>query len=209
MPKKGLSGNKEQLLIALELSKGVKPPALIAQGLPKTTVYRIVTALAEGWEPDLSDAAITAAPHSKGFGKKGTSVPTVKKPVTSGGDPKGNGDGSEATPEPKKTTQPASGYISLGAIQIRSQYTPIMYMGRLASVDKLGWPDTLTFEELTDIVYYHFFKDRGITLQGYIVDDEVNKPDNGKIEVLQETVDKLVKLVEQGANKGVKEETKP
>ncbi len=202
--KKGPVGYKEQLLLALELSKGVKPVALIKAGWSKTTVYDLVKSIKAGWSPDLSQAAIDAAPHSPSFKENKGAAYVAQKKVSSGGDSKENGGGDEENPEPKKTAQPASGFVSLAAIQIRSQYTPIMYMGRLASVDKLGWPETLTFEELTDIVYYHFFKDRGITLQGYIVDDEVNKPDNGKIEALQKTVDKLVKLVEAGA----KEETK-
>ena len=198
--KKGPQGNKDQLSIALEISQGLSTKEVSEKlGKPLITVQKLAKKLKEGWKPDLSEAAIAAAPPSPG--KILTSGQKKVSPPGSSTEKAGsNGDKGDE----KKVNQPAAGYVSLASIQIKSQYTPIMYMGRLASVDKLGWPDTLSFEDLTDIVYYHFFKDRGITLQGYIVDDEVNKPDNGKIEALEKTVAKLVELVEAG----VKEEAK-
>ena len=192
MPKKGPEGNKEQLLIALELSKGSSNKEVAAKlGAPLITVQVLHKKMTNGWEPDLSEAAIAAAPPSKGMIQAGDSM------VSSGETTTKKTAKKTTAEEEKKTPSPAAGYVSLAAIQIRSQYTPIMYMGRLASVDKLGWPETLTFEELTDIVYYHFFKDRGITLQGYIVDDEVNKSDNGEIKELKETVQELVEYIKK------------
>lgn len=201
MPKQGPQWNKQQLAIALELSQELPAKEVSDKlGIPLPTVYKIQGAIKKGFKPDLSPEAFAKAPESPGYMGKNQVTNKVEEAGSSPGkqaekvEEKVEGKGDEA---PKA----APGYISLAAIQIRSQYTPIMYMARLAATDKWGWPADMTFEDFTDIIYYHFFKDRGLTLQGYIVDDEVNKPDNGKIDALQETVDKLVKLAEAGAEK--------
>ncbi len=200
--KKGPQGNKDQLLIALELSQGASTKEVSEKlGKPLITVQKLAKKLKEGWKPDLSEAAIAAAPPSPGKPLSGGQN-KVSSPENSTETAGSNGDKGEV----KKTAQPAAGYVSLASIQIRSQYTPIMYMGRLASVDKLGWPADMTFEDLTDVIYYHFFKDRGITLQGYIVDDEVNKSDNGEIKELKETVQELIAYIKK--DKAEKEEAK-
>ncbi|KKN52926.1 hypothetical protein LCGC14_0607270 [marine sediment metagenome] len=197
MPKKGPQGNKDQLMIALELSHGLTVKEVSAKlGKPISTVSGIQGEIKKGWKPDLSETAIADASPSPGKTLPGGGQSSLTHSEDPPPDKPPGGD-------KKKEEHAAPGYISLAAIQIRSQYTPIMYMGRLASVDKFGWPADMSFEDLTDLIYYHFFKDRGVTLQGYIVDDEVDKPDNGKIEALQETVNKLVKLVEAGTEKKV------
>ena len=52
-------------------------------------------------------------------------------------------------------------------------FTPIMYIARQAATEQWGWNPNIAFEDFIDTILYHFFKDRGITLQGYIVDEEV------------------------------------
>ena len=52
-------------------------------------------------------------------------------------------------------------------------FTPIMYIARQAATERWGWNPNIAFEDFIDTILYHFFKDRGITLQGYIVDEEV------------------------------------
>ncbi len=193
MVAKGTTGNKEQLKIALELSHELSAKEVsVKLGKPLSTVQKIQTKIAKGWKPDLSEEAIANAPPSPGF--------TGKSNVTSPENPSENGEKDDE----KKAKKPQAGYLALAAIQIRSVYTPIMYMARLAAEDKWGWSGDIAYEDFIDICLYHFFKDRGITLQGYIVDEEVNKSDNGEIKELKETVQELVKLVKGG----VKEEAK-
>ena len=52
-------------------------------------------------------------------------------------------------------------------------YTSIMAIARQVATEEWGWSPDIRFEDFIDTILYHFFKDRGITLQGYIVDDEV------------------------------------
>lgn len=49
-------------------------------------------------------------------------------------------------------------------------YTQIMHIARVVSIKEWGWPEDLPFEDFIDTIVYHFFKDRGITLQEYIVE---------------------------------------
>ena len=192
MVKKGTTGNKDQLMMALELSKGQSTKVVAEKlGKPLATVQKIQTKITKGWKPDLSAEAIASAPPSPGFMGTAAGKKTAEHSVTSPENPSEDG---KKEPE-KKTTKPQAGYLALAAIQIRSVYTPIMYMARLAAEDKWGWSGDIAYEDFIDICLYHFFKDRGITLQGYIVDDEVNKPGNGEIKELKESVQKLIKVV--------------
>ena len=202
MSNKGPKGYKEQLVIALELKNGLKPVAVAEKlNIPKPTVYGIAKHLDKGWKPDLSEEAIANAPSSPGYmGKSSAS----------------HGEGSEETEaekEAKKLAQkekdahPASGYIALAAIQIRCQYTPMMYMARLAAEDKWAWPGNLPFEDFIDTILYQFFKDRGIVLQGYIVEDEVDSGGNGHIKALEGKIEELTKLVKEGAAQWQKSST--
>lgn len=210
MSNKGPEGNKRQLLIALELSKG-KTPAQISEetGWPTTAIYDIKKRIKQGWKPDLSEEAIAAAPESSGWKVKGVKYKKKKSTSTFVPPPSGNGksakgdsgeeddDGSSEDAQSKKK-QPVPATVSMAAIQIRCQYTPIMYMARIASEEQWGWSADMPFEDFIDIILIHFFKDRGITLQGYIVDDEVddgngNKPDKNAL--LENKVNELVALL--------------
>lgn len=192
MAAKGPQGNKDQLLIALELSQGSSTKEVSDKlGKPLITVQKLNKKMKEGWKPDLSQAAIDAAPASPGKmvpggGKQGLSSPEATTKKT----PK-----KTTAEEDKKDTHPASGYIGFAAIQLRCQYTPLMYMARLAAEEKWGWSGKMAFEDFIDTILYHFYKDRGIILQGYIVEDEVKSNGEGAIKKLQEQVSKLQELV--------------
>lgn len=67
------------------------------------------------------------------------------------------------------------GIIRFTPMTITCEYTPIMYVARQAAAELWGWPSDLPFEDFCDTILYYFFKDRGVTLQGYIVDEEVEK----------------------------------
>ena len=197
MAAKGPQGNKDQLLIALELSKGFSTKEVSEKlGKPLITVQKLNKKLTDGWKPDLSEAAIAAAPPSPG-----KMVPGGGKPSVSSGDTTTKKTTKkEKEEEEKKDTHPASGYIGFAALQLRCQYTPIMYMARLAAEKKWGWSGNIPFEDFVDTVFYHFFKDRGIVLQGYIVEDEVNGGGDAKIKELQTQINELKELVK--INKG-------
>ena len=203
MAAKGPQGNIEQLKIALELKQGLTSKEVSEKlGKPLITVQKLKKKIGEGWKPDLSEAALAAAPPSPGKlvpgGGKGT--------VSHGENPSGKADTEQAPgADEKKADHAAPGYISLAAIQIRSQYTPIMYMARLAAEDKWGWSGSIPYEDFIDICLYHFFKDRGITLQGYIVDKEVAGAGNGNAEEMKELqgqMKELLALVKGGKNEG-------
>ncbi len=49
-------------------------------------------------------------------------------------------------------------------------YTPIMQASQVASVELWGWPK-MSLEDFLDTVLYLFFKDRGVTLQGYFINE--------------------------------------
>lgn len=49
--------------------------------------------------------------------------------------------------------------------------TPIMITAKEAAVREWGWEREMPFEDFLDTVLYHLFKDRGIILQGYIVEE--------------------------------------
>ncbi len=188
MPAKGPQGNKDQLMIAFELSQGLSNKEVAEKlGKPLVTVQKLKKKMNDGWKPDLSEAAIAAALPSPGKMMSGSSGTKVSHGGTPGKDDSGNG----AEPQEKVPYKATPGFISLAAIQIKSQYTPIMYMARLAAEDKWGWPADLAFEDFIDTCLTHFFKDRGIILQGYIVEDEIGGDNDAEIKILKEQVKEM------------------
>lgn len=195
MPPKGPQGNKDQLMMALELSKGLSTKE-VAELLdkPLVTVQKLQKKMKDGWQPDLSEEAIAAAPQSPGKMMPGNTLNNPPQTVTP--EPKGKGKSKPKTPEEiLKDSHPASGYIGFAAIQLKCQYTPIMYMARVAAEEKWGWSGKMAIEDFFDTVLYHFFKDRGITLQGYIVDEEVDGSGNGEYKALQKKIEDLTALI--------------
>jgi hypothetical protein len=54
-----------------------------------------------------------------------------------------------------------------------ADYTPIMRMAQDAAVHYWGWRPNMPLENFIDTCLYLFFKEKGITLGGYIVDEEL------------------------------------
>lgn len=50
-------------------------------------------------------------------------------------------------------------------------FTPIMAIARQVAIEEWNWPSDIRFEDFIDTILYQFFKDRGIILQGYIVEE--------------------------------------
>lgn len=80
---------------------------------------------------------------------------------------------AELTPTPKGNDKKPTGIVRFVASRIDCEYTPIMIIARQAAVEEWNWDPNMRFEDFVDTIFYHFFKDRGITLQGYIVDEKV------------------------------------
>lgn len=164
-----LEGNKNQLFIAAQLTKGLTGKQVSEQfGIPLPTVKKVQSALAHGWKPDLSEESIANAPEPTVVG-----IPKADNDDT----PLVQGNGKKPTGSAK---MPAAGYVSFSPIQLRCQYTPIMYMGRIVSVEEFGWDTDMAFEDWMDVIIYHFFKDRGYTLQGYIKDADASTVQQGQ-----------------------------
>jgi hypothetical protein len=60
---------------------------------------------------------------------------------------------------------------------ITCSLTPIMQIARVAANRQWGWPLQLNFEDFLDTCLYYYFKDRGIILQGYIIEEDRNGGD--------------------------------
>lgn len=58
-------------------------------------------------------------------------------------------------------------------------YTPIMQAGLAAAVNVFNWRKDMPFENFLDTVVYLFFKEHGIQLAGYIVDDTLLSSSRG------------------------------
>lgn len=161
--------NQPQLQIALELSQGKEVQEIIAEGKFKQgVVYKIAAAIKAGYQPpSLDEAYIVAAPQPTKFGtgKKPKEIPVGVTP--SKDESKGDKGGKS------KKNLPPYGLLKLVGTVVNSEYTPIMHMAREAAAEQWNWPINIRFEDFIDTILYHFFKDRGITLQGYIVDEEV------------------------------------
>ena len=62
--------------------------------------------------------------------------------------------------------------------------TPIMLSARHVAQNEWGWPDNMPWENFLDTVLYLYYKACGITLQGYIIDQDVEGKENGTIPFL-------------------------
>ncbi len=80
-----------------------------------------------------------------------------------------------AVGEPSVPLSTPGGVVRFAPVSFTCQYTPIMYTARQAAVEQWGWPADLSLEDFLDTCLYHVFKDRGIILEGYIVEEEVEK----------------------------------
>jgi hypothetical protein len=182
--------NKKQLSIALEISKGKKGFSQIAAeyGVVPSYITKIKNYMKKH-PPDLSEEALANAKESEGFAvyqhpkkteeetveEEGSEEETdepIEKPAPSLAS-KENGSSSK-NQKPKPTIDGVNpGSLKFSQTTVQTQFTPIMYMGKLAAVNQWGWPEDMLFEEFLDTIILHFFRDRGIVLQAYVVlDDE-------------------------------------
>lgn len=91
---------------------------------------------------------------------------------------KKEGEGKEEKPE-KGTTVRAT-ELPNQATEIRltprfytMDYSPIIRMAQAAAIKYFGWRPEMPLGNFIDTVLYLYFKEKGITLCGYIVDDEL------------------------------------
>ncbi len=70
-------------------------------------------------------------------------------------------------------------FIKFSPYVFNCRYTRIMHIARIVTIKEWGWPEDLPFEDFMDTILYHFFKDRGITLQVYTVDGELGNKEEG------------------------------
>lgn len=93
------------------------------------------------------------------------------------------GDIYPASRSKKKRPLPAgSGYLTTDQNQATTfravprimtfTHTPIMQAGYAAAVNVWGWRKDMPIENFFDTIIYNFFKEHGIQLAGYIIEDE-------------------------------------
>ena len=167
--------NQNQLKIAkLLIDEKMEPPQVIALGFKKTSVHKIKRAIKAGYKPPSTDEAyIAAAEPAKPFEEyqfkpKGNKIKEGQKT----GEVTPAPTGKEEEKGPKKIVPTV---VRLSGLRIDAQYTPIMDIAKQAATEEWNWNSDMRFEDFIDTILYHFFKDRGITLQGYIVDEKVKQ----------------------------------
>jgi len=84
------------------------------------------------------------------------------------------GDGSKQAPPTQRQTD-----VIEDASQVKyipriytTDFTPIMRAARAFVVSEWGWRPDMPLQNLIDTIFYFFFKDRGVTLAGYIINEE-------------------------------------
>ena len=144
------------------------------------------------WKQEGGDESITGHPADE------------VEDIVGGEEEEGVGEGelsSEKQPKgkvAKSATTTASGASTQNlnqALGVRFQpkiitcgLTPIMVMGRQAAINEWDWPQDISLEDFLDTVIYHFFKDRDIILQGYVVTSNRNNGNENELaEALGET----------------------
>lgn len=133
------------------------------------------------WNPEkekvfsLLDGKLDEKQIAEAVGCGVTMVKNVKKAKALGQVPPGykTDKEGEVTPTTTKEEEKPHPTVRFSAGRMDCEYTPIMIIAQQAAVERWHWPQHIRFEDFIDTVLVHFFKDRGITLQGYIVDKEV------------------------------------
>jgi len=175
---KGLEWNQHQLLVAFHLGKGKSVSQIMKlTGFKYRFIYKVKERIKQGEKPpSLDEEFIKNAPPPTVFGKTAKITASAGE---SGAAAEESGDqkphpGDGGTPAPQvKPTKVGAGRVKFFGTLIESEYTPIMVLARQAAVEEWNWDPNMSFEDFMDTVLYIFFKDRGITLQGYIVNEEV------------------------------------
>lgn len=91
---------------------------------------------------------------------------TVRLEVERGGLPERSPKEEEPPPKPPERPQ-----MLVKTKVVTMEYTNIMVMAQEAAKNEWNWPD-MNFTDFVDTVLYKFFKDRGIILEGYVVEDK-------------------------------------
>lgn len=174
--KKGLEWNQIQLKIAYDIIKNKKSWQAIAEesGLKKTYVFKVFQAIEEGQNPpSLEPSYIQKAPLPEGFTPESYPL-TIDEKVT----PANSNNGQNTNPPnlETKTAVVQSTMLKLVPGTVTCPLTPIMQMAKVASIKEFNWRSDMPWENFLDTCLYLLFKYWGVTLQGYIVDEEVEKP---------------------------------
>ena len=64
-------------------------------------------------------------------------------------------------------------------VPIACPITSIMMNARFVAESQLGWPKNMSWEDFFDTVLYHYFKAMGYTIQGFIIDKQVEDVEAG------------------------------
>lgn len=63
-----------------------------------------------------------------------------------------------------------------------TDYTPIMRAGRAATARLWNWPEDMPLDRWMDLIVQSWFKDRGVTLAAFVIDEEAFKKINAQRE---------------------------
>lgn len=86
----------------------------------------------------------------------------------------------KAGKKPQRITQSAAGALEVRLVPrvVQMDFSPIMRSAIEAAHTEWGWPlDNIG--DLFDTIFYHFFLDRGIRLQAYIIEEKEEDNGNG------------------------------
>lgn len=112
---------------------------------------------------NMESGEVVAPPWRERSASQRENTPTLGK--APGGD--GTGEKKDAT------TLAEASQIKLVPRTYVMDYSPIMRMAQDAAVQYFGWREDMPLVNFIDTVLYMFFKEKGITLLGYIVDESV------------------------------------
>lgn len=123
---------------------------------------------------NLETGEITMPPANERTQEQWQQAKYGKKPEIGG---KSSGKSSTAG---KTTSRPIDNIA--GAVQVKFvprvytiDYSPILRMAQDAAIKYFGWRDDMPFGNFLDTVIYLYFKDKGITLAGYVVEENLQE----------------------------------
>ena len=179
---KGLQWTTLQCNIANMLADNTHPDDITAAlDCSRALVMRIKQAIKEGQSPpDLKMAAAMA----EGYQEDTSTGDEEEKSSSPQKQPPGNGSKPGIVVNPK-----VSSFLKLIPVPVNCAITPIMQVARQAAVREWQWRVNMPWENFFDTCLYIMFKDRGITLQGYVVEEEGGEQEVEQIEEIAEVSD--------------------
>jgi len=127
---------------------------------------------------NLETGEITMPPAGERTPEQWQEAKYGKKPEIGG---KSSGKTTGKTAATTKTTLRPIDNIA-GAVQVKFvprvytiDYSPILRMAQDAAIKYFGWRDDMPFGNFLDTVVYLYFKDKGITLAGYVVEENLQE----------------------------------